>query len=152
MWFSSALLLTAAIAALAAGLLLPLDEGPAKLSDHAINSRATTQPVAALPPLSAFEPVWTRTFRQPETVASSPQQPEQTAAAPMNTNASPPPVVLAGTIGNSLAIFRLPDGSTVLKAVGEEIGAAHVVAIGPARVVLREGSRDIELSKPPANP
>jgi hypothetical protein len=150
MWFATALLLAGAVAALAAGLLLPM-ESPRTAGAHQqrIAAHPANPALSALPPLSSFQAVWSRRFRQAETAAPAPVV--ETAAAPANPVASQQQIALAGTIGTSLAIFRLANGSTVLKAVGDDIGDAEVISIQPARVRLREGNREIELSKPLAS-
>ena len=148
-WFSTALLLAGAVAALATGLLLPLEDSAADIADAHHSSRPANPAAAALPPLSAFEPLWSRKLRQSE--ATSPAPTVEANATPATNDASQQQLVLTGTIGDSLAIFRLPDGTTVLKSVGDEIGNAQVVSIQPARVRLRQANREIELSKPLAS-
>jgi hypothetical protein len=69
-----------------------------------------------------------------------------TVAAPVAQDIAP--LTLVGTVGNSLALLRRPDGSIELKAVGESIDGAQVLAVRVGEVELgRSGQKSI-LKKP----
>lgn len=115
---------------------------------------AATQPVApaagpgasaALPSLESFEPIWPKRIRRPLTdapiVSASP------SAAPPAAGQSSFPATLVGTIGTSLAMLQMPDGSIALKGVGDEVAGAEVLAIRTAAIDVRYGGRAITLNK-----
>jgi len=70
-----------------------------------------------------------------------------TSVANLSNNANQPPLTLVGTIGNSLAMLRMPDGKIELKAVGESIAGMTVVAISPNKVDVRHNGKVISLDK-----
>jgi hypothetical protein len=60
--------------------------------------------------------------------------------------------VLVGTIGDSLAMFRMPDGSIALKGIGDDLEGSSVIAIRPDQVDLQSNGKRTTVSKPPAPP
>jgi len=141
-------LFVAAGASLIAGLWLPLE---AASVSQGVQPRADAQPSTRssdrLPPLTAYEAIATRQWRSPEsspTIAAG----TSTPAAPAAADGSLPAMSLEGTVGNSLAIIKLGDGSTILKAVGDEIAGARIVAISPSQVQLLRDGRPLMISKP----
>src|SRR3954471_8305392 len=72
------------------------------------------------------------------------------AAAALATTqpaSSEPPLVLVGTIGNSLAMLQTRDGKIELKAVGESISGLTIMTISPSKVDARYNGRLIQLEK-----
>jgi hypothetical protein len=147
LWLSAALLCAGAAVSLALGLFLPIAD-----TDDSGKTAAQTPVLPATrsdglqPPLAQFESIFSRRLRSAELEAA-----HVTALAPPIpgvSDASMPAMTLEGTVGNSLAIIRLADGSTILKAVGDEIAGARVVSISSAQVELQRDGQTILLSKP----
>jgi len=134
-------------AVLAVGFLTPL---PSPANDVASEVRATTTPQHAgdnqLPPVDSFDAA----FKRPLRVALTDTAPTtMTPTAPVAPSAAaPPPLVLVGTIGQSLAMIRTADGTVAVKGVGEQVGGADVLAIRPTQVDVRIGGKTVTLEKP----
>ncbi|HEV8607957.1 MAG TPA: hypothetical protein VGQ99_21660 [Tepidisphaeraceae bacterium] len=62
-------------------------------------------------------------------------------------NSADPPLVLVGTIGNSLAMLKTRDGKIELKAVGESVAGMTIVTIAPSKVEARYNGKLISLDK-----
>ncbi len=150
---------TAAAVAAATGLpaawygfaasVLPSD-APARPSA----ARPTATPAggpAVLPP-DAFGDTLTRTYRPTLTAATAGGPAPPTATADAAPSAPPADLRLVGTVGDSTALIRGPDGTTALVEVGDDVDGAVVVAIGPSRVDLRRAGRLTTLRKPPPPP
>lgn len=142
---------TAACVALAAGVVLlgvalPVGSpgeaaGEAKTGGRPVAAATTT----AVPPLDSFDAIWPKPLRRSlnEGVAA---QAAATAAPPVSAAAGLP-VSLAGTIGNSLALLKLSDGSVVARRAGDSVGGADVLAIRPGEVDVRFAGRSVTLTK-----
>jgi hypothetical protein len=139
LWSVAALLSCAAAATIALAIGLPLE------MDRSIRN-PTTRPAsgatdAASPELAAFEPIFQRRLRQSlsDVATSMPAE----AGTPTGFQCT-----LAGTIGNSLALLRRADGSIEVKAVGESIDGAEVLAIQSGQIELRVNGERVMLRKP----
>ena len=150
LYLSAAACAAAAVASLLLAFAWPLAK-PA--SDLAVDHPAPTTKASGkndLPPLSAFEPIWSIKLRQD----LGPAAPASVSAAPMpvpppvQANASVP-VTLVGTIGTSLAMLRTPANIVEVRGVGESIDGVEVVAVRPAEVDVTFNGRKITLTKPP---
>ncbi len=136
----------AAIAVVAA-VLVPLDLGGQQAgganvstSHQGAGRRPTTLPVETGEGYLAH--AWRGTAG--ENVAANPQA-TPNAGTP---GAAPGPMTLVGTIGDALALIKLPDGSVVAKGVGEEVGDGSVVNIGSKGVEVLVNGQHLMLSKP----
>jgi hypothetical protein len=139
----------AAVVVIIAGMGLPVQLPASDGKRPAAASSFHAEPaMAALPPLEGFSGIWAHRLRRPlEESASRAETPKTPDPAPAGTVASLP-ITLVGTIGTSLAILRMPDGSTVVKAVGEQIDGAEVLVVRFAAVEIRLGGRTVTLEKP----
>ena len=143
---AAALVVSAGIS-LAAALLLPLDEAT---SVDSASSRAmpTTNP-ASTRSLESFARAWTAPLRQSlDDLPPSPDRPTLASQNPTGGVANAGPVALVGTIGESLAMLRTPDGTVSLKAVGESAAGVEIVAIRPSEVDVRVNGLLTTLRKP----
>lgn len=139
------MLCVAATGAVVSGLLIPLDVPGQDHSSDAFVSRIGSTRITSPPSIS---PQLTSLDRPLRSAMSD--------AAPMATNQgttpsaeSQPaaPFVLVGTIGESLAMFRMVDGSISIKGVGEQINGDSVVAIRPAEADLNINGNRTTLKK-----
>ena len=100
--------------------------------------------------LASLEAVLSRPLRGDAVAPAPPIRP----APATQPHASSPTPVLVGTIGNSTAMLRTPEGNVVARSVGERVGDAELVAVRHSEIDLRVGGRVITLRKPgePATP
>jgi hypothetical protein len=131
----------AAIAVVAA-VLIPLDLGGAGESGG-VATGADHRPTT-MPSSEAGDAFLARALRGPmsDNVAANPTGARQT------TVAGPQSMALVGTIGDALALIRMPDGSVVARGVGDEVGDGSVVAIGAKGVEVLVNGQHVLLSKP----
>jgi hypothetical protein len=147
LWTLTAALAAGALVCAAVGVLSPVEVR----SNAAPNPRkapATSQasPDAQLS-AAAFESIWALNLRKPLTDVA----PDATAAQPdanANTVTSGGPFVLVGTIGQSIAIIRTGTGAIEVKAVGELINGAKIVAVRPLQVDIEVGGARTTIAKP----
>lgn len=138
--FTAGTVLTAAWAVFATDPV-PADAGPQ------LRGATPAGPVAADPPLAAFEAVWDRELGQPLDPPTPPPVAPATRPA-MAFAPPPPPAKLVGTIlepGYSMAIFARADGRPELRAVGESAGGAEVLRIESDAVTVRHNGRPLVL-------
>jgi hypothetical protein len=146
LWTSTAVLSCGAVAVLTFGLFAPLQPAAPASTSTAGSTIASQRTGTDLPPLDSFNEI----FKRPLRVALT----DAPAAAPVPTSvsapatAAPPPLVLVGTIGQSLAMIRTADGNIAVKGVGEHVGEADVLAIRPTQVDIRIGGKTVTLEKP----
>lgn len=140
LWAASAILCACAIAAVAWTIFNPLQGEPLPVSARAT---PTTQPTAMvnLPSPSDMDPILDKPLRH--SLASS----SAAAIATTQQNSNDPPLVLVGTIGNSLAMLKTRDGRIELKSVGESISGLTILAIAPSKIEGRYNGRVIQLEK-----
>lgn len=139
LWSGAVLLCALAMAAVAWTILNPI-RSETIIQTHAI---PTTNPTAMvnLPNLSDVQPFLDKPLRHNLTGVAS------TTVASTQQNSADPPLILVGTIGNSLAMLKTRDGKIELKAVGETIAGLTIVTISPAKVEARYNGRVIQLAK-----
>jgi hypothetical protein len=132
----------------AAAVLTPLDLGEREpggknlvASQPGAGRRPTTLPAGETGE-AYLAHAWRGTAR--ENLAAN-SQAAPSAGAP---GAPPGPMTLVGTIGDALALIKLPDGSVVAKGVGEEVGDGSVVNIGSKGVEVLINGQHVLLSKP----
>ena len=140
LWTGSAILCALAAGAVAWTILNPVESEPIAQINRAI---ATTNPTAManLPSPADIQPFLDKPLRR-----------NLSGAAPMNVataqqNSAEPPFTLVGTIGNSLAMFKMRDGKIELKGIGESIAGLTIVAIAPSKVEARVNGRVVQLQK-----
>ena len=140
LWSSALLLCALAIAAVAWTLLNPIQSEPVAQ----LRPLPTTNPTAMvnLPNLSDVQPFLDKPLRHNLTGVAS-----TTAAATTQPTSAEPPLILVGTIGNTLAMLKTRDGKIELKGVGETISGLTIVTISPAKVEARYNGRVIQLAK-----
>jgi hypothetical protein len=139
LWMLAAALATGAAVTLALGALLPLEIDPTS-AETATRPNGRQSATAPAPELAAFETILQKPLRQ--SLTDSPTSMPAEAATPSGQ------ITLAGTIGISLALLRRADGSIEVKAVGETIDGAEVLAVRPGEVELRSGGETMTLRKP----
>jgi hypothetical protein len=151
LWATAAALLAGGASAVALMLWLPLERQGASDAGHARSSTKPTTAPASLPPLAAFEKLWSTPLRQPLGAAAPMTQTTQEpiVATPTTADGAPPPVSLVGTIGTSLAMLKTPSNAVEVCGVGESVNGVTVLAVRPAEVDVRYMGRTLKLSKPP---
>jgi hypothetical protein len=144
---SAAVCAAAALVSLLLALVWPLKKQAADVMPGAGSPATHAATKNDLPPLAAFEPIWSMRLRQ--NLGTAP--PPSVAAAPMPTPAASTsvPVTLVGTIGTSLAMLRTPSNVVEVCGVGESVGGVEVLAVRPAEVDVTFNGRKITLVKPP---
>jgi hypothetical protein len=141
---TTALLLSAAIASVVAGLILPVDldqPSPSTIVPVTSGSHATR-----LPPVDSFSPLFSRSLQAStaDAVAAVPAAADTAqAAVPVSQ------LELVGTIGNSVALIKGPDGTVAMVEVGDDVNGAPVLAIRPSQVDLRISGKTTTLQKSP---
>jgi hypothetical protein len=157
LWVGTATLAGGAAAALLACLAMPLERveiGDARSQLSAATGPSAGGEIAGLAPLASFEAIWSRRLRDELGSPSAPQQaaaqakPAPATTGPAAVTDNPPPVMLVGTIGNSLAMLKTPSNAVEVCGVGETLNGVTVVAVRPAEVDVRYMGRVIKLSKP----
>jgi hypothetical protein len=159
LWSAVPLLGAGAVAAVVVALVWPLEQPPPEQPRPARKLTVAAEDGAgALPPLSAFEPIWQSPLRRRLGNKAAAPTPAQAAAAAAAASAAPvtdqpPPVTLVGTIGHSLAMLRRNKDNVIeARTVGEKVAGVEVLAVRPSQVDLRfEGRRitlQMALSKP----
>ena len=139
LWMISALLCAGAVGAIALGVTLQLDGDVGDLSNRDAIAPTTH---SSSTQLASFELILARQWRQSLTESSSSMPAE--AATPGGVSQ----LTLVGTIGNSLALLRHADGSVEVKAVGETIDGAEVLAVRPGEIDIRKDGANAILRKP----
>ena len=145
MWTAAALMTAAALAVIALAVFIParVDVRPIARTNVPAASRATDDAVLAL---ASYEPVWTLELRKPlngeaaPAVATAPVTPAQAN--------NPAAMTLVGTIGDTLALIQTQAGVIEVKAVGESIGGAKILAVRPSEVDLEAAGQTTTLKKP----
>lgn len=148
LWTAAGACCIAAVGAVVVGTMGPVggvDQGLNGGGSIAQSAGRTPKPATA-PFAPAAEAVFARTLRAPMTDAPTAGAPAGGEAEPGAGNALS--LALVGTIGDSLAMIRLADGSVVARAVGEDVAGANVLAIGPAGVEVSIHGRRVLLEKP----
>ncbi len=147
---SAAAVCAVAIAAVLAGVMLPLglDLGKGQSSSTTLPAAKPRTP-NGLPPLDTFADAWVNPLRRPlkdPIVGDAPATVTQQSVA-VPASMVPQSLTLVGTIGTSLAMLREADGSIAVKGVGESIGGAEIVAIRPSQVELRQSGQSLTLER-----
>jgi hypothetical protein len=152
LWLATAVCAILAVLSLALGLAIPLDESSQEQAAGQKQQLTTKGQASGSPTLASFEKIASRKLRAPLTdTAAAPGSVPGTTTVAQQSDSAP---VLVGTIGDSLAMFRMPDGSISLKGVGDKLDGADVVAIRPEQVDLLSNGKRFTLAKPkpPAPP
>jgi hypothetical protein len=141
LWLTAVCCLALGALSLVLGFALPLDVAPAEQTSATVPVRTPT----TKPAIESFEQITSRSFRGPlnddAAAIKSAGAPPTTA---MQSSTGP---VLVGTIGDSLAMFRMPDGSIALKGVGDDLEGSSVIAIRPEQVDLLSNGKRATMSK-----
>lgn len=139
LWSGAVLLCALAAGAIAWTILNPIRPE----TNIQIRAIPTTNPTAMvnLPNLSDAQPFLDKPLRHNLTGVAS------TAVATTQQNSAEPPLILVGTIGNTLAMLKTRDGKIELKGVGETVGGMTIVTISPAKVEARYNGRVVQLQK-----
>ena len=146
LWLTAAGCLALGGLSLGLGFALPLDVSPAV---HTKGGAPAGTP-STKPAVESFEQVASRSLRAPLNDAQAGTISPGGSHTPAIQPASGP--VLVGTIGDSLAMFRMPDGSIALKGIGDDLEGSSVIAIRPEQVDLQSSGKRMTVSKPPAPP
>lgn len=147
LWWIAALLAMAGIASVAASLLLPYDLSSGPLPPPAPATRASRAD-DALPPLSAFAPLWRLDLRRPLADVATPHADPTTVPAAEDPGL---PIRLIGTVveeGNSYAIFISADGRLQILKAGEQVDGIEVLEIAANAVKVRRDGQTLTLSRP----
>ena len=139
LWSGAVLLCALAVAVVAWTILNPIR----RETNVQARSIPTTNPTAMvnLPNLSDAQPFLDKPLRHNLTGVAS------TAVATTQQSTAEPPLILVGTIGNTLAMLKTRDGKIELKGVGETVGGMTIVTISPAKVEARYNGRVVQLQK-----
>jgi hypothetical protein len=141
LWTGSALVCALAAGAIAWTLLNPIQSEPVAQIHQSI---PTTNPTAMvnLPSLSDIQPFLDKPLRHNFTGSTT-----TTALATTQPSSAELPLILVGTIGNSLAMLKTRDGTIELKAVGETVAGVTIVSITASKVEARYNGKLIQLDK-----
>ena len=148
LWLTMACCVGLGVLSLGLALAMPLNMSRADQVNAIVPSRATT----TKPVPETFEQIASRNFRASPN--DGPAVVKTAGRAPNAAALSPSAPVLVGTIGDSLAMFRMPDGTIALKGVGDDVEGATVIAIHPERVELQSNGvrRTVSIQKSPGPP
>jgi hypothetical protein len=139
LWATAAMLFALAIGALVAGIAMPVRLETQTVEIPQTGSRApTTVPDS----LERYEIIWSRSLRALDVHPGS-----LIATAAPASQPSDVPLTLVGTVGRSLALLRLADGTVEVISVGETLAGAQVLSIQPARVELEYNGKIVTLLK-----
>ena len=149
LWSAAGAAVAGAALCVSLEILMPI-ESVADSHEHA--AFAQTKPAnsaATLPALNSFQVVWDKPLRGQ---LAQVDDAGPAGGAPANSNVatstdSGTNLTLLGTIGQSLAMIRMPDGSTELRHVGEESAGAQILAIRPYQIDIRLDGRTITIAK-----
>lgn len=143
---ATALFALGTVAAIALGLLLPVESQAPTVVATGGKVPATTQATDTLP-LASFEPIFylqlRRNLAEMPAVATN-KTPSITAN---NANPSNLPITLVGTIGDSIALIQAGADIQAI-AVGETSAGAKVLAIRPSQIDIEYAGQKITLNKP----
>jgi hypothetical protein len=145
LWSATAALGVSTAVAIVSGLMVPL----ALPAQAQANTPGSGRPVPTTAPVVRLElAALDRPLRLPLSDAA-PAPADQAATSAMAAQGAAP-FALVGTIGDSVAMFRMPDGSISVKEMGDQINGATVLAVRPAQAdVMLNGTRTtLEKIKP----
>jgi hypothetical protein len=139
---AAAVVSLAALAALAAGVA-PLEEIPPR---RILIASASTAPSPAVDEaqramLAPLEGTFSRPLRGKPAPAVRPLVTPAPAPSPSAT------ITLVGTIGDSTALLRTPDGNVAARSVGHKLGDAEVVSVRRNEAELRIAGKIVTLRK-----
>jgi hypothetical protein len=146
LWVTAAALLAAAGGSIVLALAFPLDVSP-PTADFRLPSAAaksTSRPADAAA-ADAMAGAWDIPLRRPLGDAAATQA--ALASAPAPPAPPTPPIVLVGTVGSSLALVRLENGTTQIVAPGETVFNVEVLTIRPAHIDVRFNGAVVTLEK-----
>jgi hypothetical protein len=151
---TAAVLAAAAVVSLVAGLMMPVET--AAIATPASRPVQANAGMASSVTFESLGPVFSRSFRAPvpTTEAAATAAAENAPAAKPPT---PPPepvtpvaaLTLVGTIGDSLALIRGPDGSVVIVEPNDNLEGTAILAIRPSQVDVRQNGKNSTLRKLP---
>ncbi|HEX4793466.1 MAG TPA: hypothetical protein VH370_06725 [Humisphaera sp.] len=147
LWWAAGAAAAGAALCLALAILLPIESSADSHERVAIAQLKPTNSTTPLPALNSFQSIWDKSLRGQ--LAQSDDAPPS-GAAPSNvvtSGDSGTTLTLLGTIGESLAMIRMPDGTTELRQVGEQIAGAQILAIRPYQIDIRLDGRTITIAK-----
>jgi hypothetical protein len=137
LWTTAVLLIAAAGAAVVAGIVWPL----AQLDTSPPATQMASKRESATDSLDQYAVLWSRRLRDLSGKTGAPA----VASAPADQGAT---LALAGTVGHTIALLRLPDGTIHVRAVGESLNGMQVISVEPSKVTLRGNGQDMTLVKP----
>jgi hypothetical protein len=142
LWVTAACFCGVAVLVVLLGVLIPTTAStpaqPAHSADHDKH---------APPALESFESIWAKPLRR--ALIEGPVTPQaMTPAGPVVAAPGALPITLVGTIGNTLAMLQNPDGSVVVKGVGDQLAGAEVTAIRPGQIDVKYNGQALTLNKP----
>src|SRR5688500_13709332 len=135
----------AAAAVITLAIFIParVEAPPISRTNVPATSKSTDDAILAL---ASYEPVWTLELRKP--LNGDPAPAVVTApVTPAQAN-NPAAITLVGTIGDTLALIQTQPGLIEVKAVGESVGGAKILAVRPSEVDLQAAGQTTTLTKP----
>ena len=149
LWTAAGVLGAGAMTVLSFGMLWPVTgSSPPQPPSVAAptTTRAPSPTPTTAPTLAGYDSVWTLRLRQP---LNAPAAAPAVAAAPKPVAAPAQfPVTLVGTVGDSLAMLKMPNGEVQVKRVGESAGGAKIVAVRRAQADVQLNGQLVTLHKP----
>jgi len=132
-----------ALVVLGTATLLPTGLAPSGTDESVSVLSAATRPAAVA---SGENKMLARSFRNSlEDAAGG----AKAAATPTAVQPSAPvQMTLMGTIGDSLAMLRMADGTTIARGVGERVENAEIVRVQSNSVTFRRDGREFSVNKP----
>ena len=135
------LLCLCAVIVLIIGLNAPMIQNEPEQHPDAHSSPVKRGPIAAG---KLIHRVFARSFQPHQASVTAPQGP-----APADGLVPISQLILVGTVGNSLALIKGPDGSIGMVETGEDVNGSPVIAIRPSEVDLRVNGKLTTLRMPP---
>ena len=147
LWGAAAVMCAAAVGVVVLGIITPVgrDDG-APVAAAGAATRPTMLP-ATEPSLAAYQRIWELKLRPPLNAAVSQPAGPVVAAAKAGPQSSGLSVTLVGTVGNTVAMLKMPNGDVQVKRVGETAAGAKLVAVRPAQADLQVDGRVVTLRK-----
>ena len=135
-------LASAALLSVIVGVLAPIETAPKVATG--LSTATPKDAAAALPSVDSFGPIFAKTLQGSSVTAAVNNDPP-----PAETGVPVAQLTLVGSIGNSVALIKGPDGTVGMVELGDDVDGAAVVAIRPSQVDLRLNGKVTTLTKVP---
>jgi len=148
LWGAAGAMCAAAVGVVVFSMITPVEQNEGV---PVVVAPAATRPASAAatgPSVAAYQRVWDLKLRQPLDAGASQPATPLVAAAKAQAQGGGLPVTLVGTVGDSVAMLKMPNGDVQVKRVGEMAAGGRLVAVRPAQADLQVNGRVVTLQKP----